>query len=61
MKFSKFDFDESKLKKGQFGYQLDDQSYLEDLDIILTPLVGFDIRLNRIGYGKGFYDTFFRL
>ena len=25
-------------------------------DIILVPLVAFDIQLNRIGYGKGYYD-----
>ena len=25
-------------------------------DLILVPLVAFDNRLNRIGYGKGYYD-----
>ena len=25
-------------------------------DIILIPLVAFDSNLNRIGYGKGYYD-----
>ena len=25
-------------------------------DVIMTPLVAFDRRLNRIGYGKGYYD-----
>jgi len=25
-------------------------------DLIMVPLVAFDDRLNRIGYGKGFYD-----
>lgn len=25
-------------------------------DIILVPLVAYDIKLNRIGYGKGYYD-----
>ena len=27
-------------------------------DLILVPLVAFDKQLNRIGYGKGFYDRF---
>jgi 5-formyltetrahydrofolate cyclo-ligase len=32
------------------------------LDIVLTPLVGFDDRANRLGMGGGFYDrTFARL
>ena len=25
-------------------------------DVVLVPLVGFDNQLNRIGYGKGYYD-----
>ena len=25
-------------------------------DLIMVPLVAFDERLNRIGYGKGYYD-----
>jgi len=25
-------------------------------DLIMVPLVAFDNRLNRIGYGKGYYD-----
>ena len=25
-------------------------------DLIMVPLVAFDARLNRIGYGKGYYD-----
>lgn len=28
------------------------------LDIILIPLLAFDKRGNRVGYGKGFYDRF---
>ncbi|MFN3639639.1 MAG: 5-formyltetrahydrofolate cyclo-ligase [Flavobacterium sp.] len=28
------------------------------LDVILVPLVGFDLQGNRVGYGKGFYDRF---
>lgn len=29
-----------------------------NLDLILIPLLGFDKRGNRVGYGKGFYDRF---
>jgi 5-formyltetrahydrofolate cyclo-ligase len=27
-------------------------------DLIMVPLVAFDSKLNRIGYGKGYYDRF---
>lgn len=30
----------------------------EDIDLILVPLVGFDERGYRAGYGKGYYDRF---
>ena len=32
----------------------------EDMDnaLIIVPMVGFDKEVNRIGYGKGFYDRF---
>jgi len=29
-------------------------------DIILVPLIAFDKSLNRIGYGKGYYDRFLK-
>lgn len=28
------------------------------LDVIFVPMVGFDLKGNRVGYGKGFYDRF---
>lgn len=30
------------------------------IDVMIVPLVGFDRRLNRIGYGKGFYDRYLK-
>jgi len=29
------------------------------IDLVITPLLAFDIRGYRVGYGKGFYDRFF--
>ena len=29
-------------------------------DILLVPLVAFDRKLNRLGYGAGFYDRFIK-
>jgi 5-formyltetrahydrofolate cyclo-ligase len=33
---------------------------LQSTDIVLTPGVGFDLRGNRLGRGKGYYDRAFR-
>src|SRR5690606_36895821 len=30
----------------------------KDIDLVLVPLLAFDERGNRVGYGKGFYDRF---
>ncbi len=30
-----------------------------DIDLVITPLLAFDIKGYRVGYGKGFYDRFF--
>ena len=34
------------------------ETSIKDIDIILIPLLVFDSKGNRIGYGKGFYDRF---
>lgn len=31
---------------------------VEELDLVIVPMVGGDEQCNRIGYGKGFYDRF---
>ncbi|MEC7770605.1 MAG: 5-formyltetrahydrofolate cyclo-ligase [Bacteroidota bacterium] len=28
------------------------------IDVVFVPLLAFDLQGNRVGYGKGFYDTF---
>jgi len=30
------------------------------IDMVITPLVAFDVEGNRVGYGKGFYDKFLK-
>jgi 5-formyltetrahydrofolate cyclo-ligase len=30
------------------------------IDVVFVPLLAFDKKGNRVGYGKGFYDTFLR-
>jgi 5-formyltetrahydrofolate cyclo-ligase len=51
------------LRKGQFG-QLEPvvPSFLDEshLDIVLLPLLAFDEKGYRLGYGKGFYDRFLK-
>ena len=32
----------------------------KEMDIVLVPLLAFDIKGNRIGYGKGLYDSFLK-
>ncbi len=46
----------------QFGYEPTEVSVMDesDLGVVLMPLVAFDKRGNRIGYGKGFYDRFLK-
>src|SRR5688572_2728584 len=31
----------------------------EKIDMVITPLLAFDVRGQRVGYGKGFYDKLF--
>jgi 5-formyltetrahydrofolate cyclo-ligase len=32
----------------------------DEVDIVIVPLLCFDRRLHRVGYGKGFYDRFLK-
>lgn len=54
----------TEFKANQYGipepvHQVDDEILPEQLDLIVTPLVSFDNKGNRIGMGGGFYDRTF--
>jgi 5-formyltetrahydrofolate cyclo-ligase len=45
----------------QFGIEEPDGEDIvdpEDIDLVLVPLLAFDRKGNRVGYGKGYYDRF---
>lgn len=47
--------------KGRFGIEepaVRSPASLESLDAVIVPVVAFDRRGTRLGYGKGFYDAF---
>ena len=58
MTFKLWDFEEP-LYVSKFG-TLEPNKLNKNIipDIIMVPLVAFDKKLNRIGYGKGFYDRY---
>lgn len=50
-----------KLKTVLFGIQEPfpvKQVPFEEIDLVIAPGVAFDEKLNRVGFGKGFYDKF---
>ena len=60
MSFKSWVFKEP-LYVNQFGI-LEPKNSIKEIipDLIMVPLVAFDNRLNRIGYGKGYYDRSLR-
>ena len=49
------------MKKNKFGIEEPEKSCYIDpqcIDICIIPIVAFDRELNRLGFGKGFYDRF---
>jgi 5-formyltetrahydrofolate cyclo-ligase len=55
--------DNAKLKKGPYGIwepALKRFIRLEDLGLVLVPVVAFDKKGNRLGRGKGCYDRFLK-
>ena len=53
--FSKFD-EKKCLTKNKYG--INEPTKINQIipDIVFVPMVGFDKNLNRLGYGKGYYD-----
>ena len=49
-------------KLDEFGIEIPTDFTIEtSVDVAITPLVGCDLKRNRMGFGKGFYDKFFSL
>ena len=59
--FSMLVDDETEFHRNQFGIDepvngIDVSPW--DLDMVIVPLLGFDKKGNRVGYGQGYYDRF---
>ncbi len=55
--------DSTIIKKSKWGIPepVDGILVPEDkIDVVFVPLFAFDLQGNRVGYGKGYYDTFLR-
>lgn len=50
--------DDNEFKINQYGIYEPVGKEMKDIDLIICPLICFDEDLNRIGYGKGYYDRF---
>ncbi|MFT3946459.1 MAG: 5-formyltetrahydrofolate cyclo-ligase [Agriterribacter sp.] len=53
--------DDTVLKKNKYGIMEPESGEIVDadmVDMILVPLLAFDEKGNRVGYGKGYYDRF---
>ena len=54
--------EETLLKKNKYGIPepINGKEFKENIDVIFIPLLAYDKKGNRVGYGKGFYDRFLR-
>ena len=55
MDFYKWSF-KDPLKINKYGIPEPDSKIIASPDVLLVPLVAFDKKLNRLGYGGGYYD-----
>ena len=48
-------------KQAKYNTEPTDPIWIEsdNIDLVITPLLAFDLKGYRVGYGKGFYDRFF--
>lgn len=54
--------DQALFAENQYGIeepQGDDIVPPQAIDLIISPLLAFDLRGYRVGYGKGYYDRYF--
>lgn len=62
LEFRQFNPEKIMLETGPYGIkQPSEESYKinkNELDLIIVPGLAFDIELNRLGYGGGYYDRF---
>lgn len=53
-------FEDIKMTKGKYGILENSMSdfIITKMDLLIVPGIAFDLKGNRIGYGKGYYDRF---